>query len=125
MKNNAKILLVEDDQPLRDMYTLILAKAGYEVETANDGVQGVSAARKGGYDLVLLDLMMPNLDGIGFLKAMKQEGPKTANGPVLILSNAGYDSVAKEAMGLGAQEFLMKAELSPDELVQKVSTYLQ
>lgn len=116
------ILLVEDDQALREMYTLILTKADYQVEAVTDGIQGLVKLRNGGYDLVLLDLMMPNLDGIGVLKAMQEVGnrPKKPNGPIIVLSNAGYNKVAEEAITLGAKGFLMKAELTPKELVKEI-----
>lgn len=116
------ILLVEDDEALREMYTLIITKAGYALETATDGVQGIAKLRQGGYNLVLLDLMMPNLDGIGVLKAMQDVSnrPKKPNGPIIVLSNAGYNKVAEEAIQLGAKGFLMKAELTPKELVKEI-----
>lgn len=119
------ILLVDDDESLRQMYTLILTKAGYKLTTANDGVDGLAKAHEGGYDLVLLDLMMPNLDGIGFLKGIQQEAPKKPNGPIVVLSNAGYDKVAKEAESLGAVGFLMKADLLPDDLIKRVQEHLK
>lgn len=119
-----RILLIEDDDDLRQMYTLIFTKAGYQLETANDGVQGLTNARAGGYQLILLDLMMPKLDGIGFLKELKKHGPKKPNGPIVILSNAGYNKVAEEAMTLGAQGFLLKADLLPHDLVKEVEWYL-
>ena len=119
-----RVLLVDDDEALRQMYNLILEKAGYQLELANDGIQGLAKAREGGYDLILLDLMMPNLDGIGFLKALQEEPPKRPNGPIIVLSNAGYDAVAKEAESLGAVGFLMKADLLPKDLVGEVKRYL-
>lgn len=119
-----KILLIDDDESLRQMYTLILGKAGYALVTAQDGVQGLSKARQGGFDLILLDLMMPNLDGIGFLKGIQTELPKQPNGPIVVLSNAGYDAVAKEAESLGAQGFLLKADLLPQDLVREVGKAL-
>lgn len=119
------ILLVDDDEALRQMYTLILGKAGYEVVTANDGVQGLAKAREGGYPLILLDLMMPNLDGIEVLKGLKVEPPRQPNGPIVVLSNAGYNEVAREAETLGAKGFLMKADLLPKDLVEQVKKYLK
>lgn len=118
------LLLIEDDEDLRQMYSLIFAKAGYHLDTANDGIQGLAKARQGGYGLILLDLMMPKLDGIGFLKELKKEGPKKPNGPIVVLSNAGYNAVAQEAMTLGAQGFLLKADLLPADLVKEVEKYL-
>lgn len=122
---NIHILLVDDDESLRHMYNLILKREGFTVDSANDGVQGLGKAREGGYDLVLLDLMMPNLDGIGMLKGLKEEGPKKPLGPIIILSNAGYDTVAKEAISLGATKFLMKADLLPQDLVREIHACLE
>lgn len=119
-----KILLIDDDDSLRQMYQLILGKAGYALVTAQDGVQGLAQARQGGFDLILLDLMMPNLDGIGFLQGLQAEPPKQPNGPIVVLSNAGYDAVAKEAESLGAQGFLLKADLLPKDLVREVGRFL-
>ncbi len=125
MATAQRILLVDDDAALRQMYTLILSKAGFEVVTADDGVQGLAKAREGGFDLILLDLMMPNLDGVGFMHGYPEEKPKQPNGPIVVLSNAGYNDVVKEAEGLGAVGFLMKAELLPDELIAEITTHLE
>lgn len=127
MENSAKkkILLVDDDESLRQMYALILGKAGYELTSADDGIEGIAKIREGGWDLILLDLMMPNLDGIGVLKAFKEEpGKCTSDCPIVVLSNAGYNTVAKEAEGLGAKGFLMKADLLPKDLVEAIKKYL-
>lgn len=120
-----KILLVDDDESLRSMYSLILGKEGWELVTADDGLEGLSKIREGGWDLILLDLMMPGLDGLGVLKALKEEHAKVANGPIIILSNAGYGTVAKEAESLGAAGFLMKADLLPPDLVKEVKKRLE
>lgn len=124
MSDPPHILLVDDDEALRQMYTLILGKEGYKVTTADDGTEGLGKIREGGWDLVLLDLMMPSLDGIGVLKALKEEPPKQENGPIVALSNAGYMAVAEEAAALGAAGFLMKADLLPKDLVREVKKYL-
>lgn len=122
--SNKKILLVDDDESLRSMYSLILGKEGWELVTADDGLEGLAKIRDGGWDLILLDLMMPGLDGIGVLKALQEEPAKQANGSIIILSNAGYGSIAKEAEGLGASGFLMKADLLPPDLVEEVKKWL-
>ena len=118
------ILLVDDDESLRQMYTLILSRAGYQVTTATDGVQGLAKARGGGYDLILLDLMMPNIDGLAVLRGLRQEPPKKPNGPIVVLSNVGYEKVAEEAQELGAAGFLTKVDLLPKDLLAAVSKYL-
>lgn len=124
MTSNKKILLVDDDESLRQMYTLILKKEGYALETADDGIKGLAKIRDGGWDLVLLDLMMPAMDGISVLKALKDEPAKETNGPIVVLSNAGYGKIAKEAESLGAASFFMKADLLPPDLVKAVKKFL-
>lgn len=119
-----RILLIDDDASLRQMYSLIFAKAGYDLTTADDGVDGLAKIREGGWDLILLDLMMPNLNGIGVLTSLHDEGSKKENGKIVILSNAGYNEIAKEAIGLGAAGFLMKADLMPKDLLQAIQEYL-
>lgn len=124
-KSSKEVLLVDDDESLRQMYTLIMKKEGIELKTADDGVKGLSRIREGGWDLILLDLIMPALDGIGVLKALKNEGPKKDNGPIVVLSNAGYSEIAKEAEKLGTAGFLMKADLLPPDLIKAVKKYLK
>lgn len=124
MTKKTSILLVDDDESLRQMYRLILTKAGYTYTSADDGIEGLAKIREGGWDLILLDLMMPNLDGIGVLKALKEEPGSGKHGSIVILSNAGYTPVAKEAKGLGAAGFLMKADLLPKDLLEKVESFL-
>lgn len=124
-KSNKKILLVDDDESLRQMYTLILKKEDMNLATADDGIKGLAKIREGGWDLVLLDLMMPAMDGIGVLKALKDEGPKANNGPIVVLSNAGYGEIAKEAEKLGAAGFLMKADLLPPDLIKAIKKHLK
>lgn len=119
-----KILLIDDDENLRQMYTYMLTNAGFAVHTAPGGVEGLKLVRDGGYDLVLLDLVMPDLDGIQVLKRLKDEPPKTPNGPVIVLSNAGYETTAQEAKSLGAKDFLVKAELLPKDLVDRLKKFL-
>jgi len=124
-KSSKKVLLVDDDESLRQMYTLILNKAGYDLTTADDGIEGIAKIREGGWDLILLDLMMPNLDGIGVLKAFQEEKGKCQTAcPIVVLSNAGYNTVAKEAETLGAKGFLMKADLLPKDLIEALKKYL-
>lgn len=119
----AKILLVEDDQFIREMYALLLEKEGYEVTQAQDGAVGVAEARKGGFDVILLDLMMPQLDGLGFLKELKKEKPKAPNGDIVIMSNLAYSDAKDEATELGAKDFFVKADLEPKEVVKIVEKH--
>lgn len=111
-----KVLIVEDDQFIREMYSLILTKAGYEVTEALDGKVGLGLAQDGGYDVILLDLMMPNLDGLGFLQGLKDKPPKKKNGNIIVLSNLAYGDAKQKALDLGATDFLVKADLDPKDV---------
>ena len=120
----ANILIVEDDQFIREMYVLILTKAGHHVEGALDGKAGLAKAQEGGYDVILLDLMMPQLDGLGFLQGLKDNPPKKKNGPIIVLSNLAYGDAKDKAMKLGATDFLVKADLDPKDVREAVNKAL-
>ncbi|MEK7499262.1 MAG: response regulator, partial [Patescibacteria group bacterium] len=81
-----KVLIVDDDAYLRDLYEEVLKEAGYEITTAVDGEEGAGKLQAGGFDLTLLDVMMPKLDGLGVLKELQQTPPTTPNGPILLLT---------------------------------------
>ena len=121
---SAKILLIEDDQFTRELYEDVFKNAGFTIDSAADGEAGLVKAKEGGYGLMLLDVMMPRLDGLGVLKGLKATPPKKANGPILLLTNLAHDPVIKEAMANGAKNFLVKADYNPDELIEKIKTYL-
>lgn len=116
-----KVLIVEDDQFIREMYTLVLTKAGYEVKEAPDGAAGLTDAQQGGYAVILLDLMMPQMDGMTFLKELKANPSKKPNGPIIILSNLAYAEAEDETKKLGASGFLVKADLEPKEVEEVVT----
>ncbi len=119
-----KILLIEDDKDTQDVYTEVLTDAGYTVDLAPDGVVGLKKAQEGGYDLLLLDLMMPNMDGLQYLEQIKQPPPKTRNGPTIVLTNVSQDSVVQKALDLGAAAYFIKASLNPDQLLKEVRSFL-
>jgi len=121
----AKILLVDDDLYIRELYLELLTNAGYEVETAADGKDGFDKIISGGYDLILLDVMLPYLDGIGILKKLEEEKPKSKNGPVILLTNLAYDSAVKEMINKGAVACLNKAEMNPDEFLKKIKEFIK
>lgn len=119
-----KVLIVEDDQFIREMYALILKKEGFDVKETPDGAAGLTEAQDGGYDVILLDLMMPQMDGLTFLKRLQEQPPKKANGPIIVMSNLAYSEAKDDATKLGASEFLVKADLDPKEVVQLVKDTL-
>jgi len=120
----AHVLIIEDDQYIREMYALILRKAGYEVSEAPDGSAGLVDARTGGFDVILLDLMMPQMDGLTFLKELKKAPPAKPNGPIIVMSNLAYNPAKDEAAALGAVDFLVKADLDPKDVVETVKKAL-
>lgn len=118
-----KILLVEDDQFTRELYEEVLRDAGFDVNSAVDGLDGLSKIKAGGYDLILLDVMMPKMDGLDVLRSLVNEPPKVQNGPVVLLTNLTNDPVIDTAYGLNAKGHLVKSDITPGELVEHVKKY--
>jgi CheY-like chemotaxis protein len=114
-----KILIVEDDAALNDAYKTILSGAGYETKTAFNGEEALRLARKDEPDIIFLDLRMPVLDGIGFLRKYQ---PKTDHPDVKIIVFSNYDMQQEvdEAYELGAERYVLKAWASPKELIKIV-----
>lgn len=125
MDNQKKILLViEDDLYTRDLYKEILETAGYTVETAVDGVEGLQKVQSGAYNLVILDIMLPKKDGLSLLTSIK-ENPPPVHSPIIVLTNLARDPVLKEALSLGAKACLIKTDLNPDQLISKVNEFVE
>lgn len=121
--NQSRILLIEDDQLVREVYEEALRGAGFDVEIAADGAEGLAKAQMGGYNLILLDMMLPKLDGLGILRGLKQNPPINRNGPVLLLTNLSQDSIINQAMDLGASAALIKSDIDPGLLIESVKAY--
>lgn len=117
------ILLVEDDRFLRRAAEATLKQAGFVVTTAADGEEALRQASASRPDVVLLDLIMPKLQGFEVLRRLKQD-EATARIPVIVLSNLGQDSDVRQALDLGAVAYLVKSNLSLQDLVKKVRTVL-
>ena len=111
---------MEDEQYLSDMYKLKFEQEGYKVTVAPDGPQGLALAEKERPDLVLLDLVLPGLDGFQVLKKLR-EGEATKKIKVFILSNLGQSDEVKRGMNFGANGYFVKADLTPSQLTQKVN----
>ena len=118
-----RILVAEDDRFLRKAAEMALKRQGYTVLTAADGEEALRAARSVLPDLILLDLIMPKLNGFDVLQALKKDAP-TAHIPVIILSNLGQDRDVQQAMDAGAAAYLIKTDLSLQALVQRVEEAL-
>lgn len=118
-----KILLVDDDKNIRELYQQLLVDAGYEVDTAEEGKTGYEKIIQKAHELVLLDVMMPLIDGIGILKKLHTE--KTPHPPIVLLTNLIHDPVTKEAIDLGALTYLDKSAFDPPAFLQKIEELLQ
>ena len=119
-----KVLVVYDDLYIRELYEEVLRDEGFTVESAVDGEEGLKKLQQGGYDLVLLDVMMPKLDGLGVLDGLQKNPPKEKNGAIVLLTNLGHDPIIKDALSKGAASYLIKADLTPDQLVEKLKSFL-
>ena len=125
MDNQQKrILIVEDDQFLREFYQELLTAEGYFIDVAPDGEIGLSKMQSNEYNLVLLDLMLPKKDGVQILRDLKKSPPKSPNITIVILTNLGQDVVIKECFDLGANGYLIKSALNPDQVLTEVKSYL-
>lgn len=118
-----RILMIEDDIYIRELYEEVLRNAGYEVITAIDGELGLAKAAEGVYDLILLDIMLPKMTGIEVLKKLREEGSATESVPVYLLTNLGEETIAKETYKLGANGYLLKAKYLPKELIKEVDKF--
>ncbi|HSX41636.1 MAG TPA: response regulator [Candidatus Saccharimonadales bacterium] len=111
-----KVLIIEDDAILQSAYDTVLTMEGYETKTAPDGIEGLRLAQQENPDVILLDMLMPNLNGLEFLKAFdaKNKHPKTK---IIVFSNMSVPSDVKDAMQLGASKYLTKSSFTPKEMV--------
>ncbi|OGK31645.1 hypothetical protein A3B02_00015 [Candidatus Roizmanbacteria bacterium RIFCSPLOWO2_01_FULL_42_14] len=123
-KNTKKrILVVDDDTYIRDIYQELLTDENYDVNVAFDGEDALHKVQNTEYDLIVLDVMMPKLDGIGFLKELGKL--ETDHKPVVILTtNLAHDEVVQEALSLGAKTYITKSDTSPEEFIAKIKGYL-
>ncbi len=121
---NKKILVVEDDKFLLNAYRVKLQKSGFEIKIAMDGEEAIAALKGYTPDLILLDLILPKKDGFAVLEELKaNEIWKKI--PVLIASNLGQKEDIDRGMGLGATDYVVKTDLSLDDLVKKINSFLE
>lgn len=116
------VLVIEDDEHITLAIRMCLERAGYRVETAMDGVDGIEKAFSRRPSLILLDLVLPKMNGHLVLKTLRQD-VRTVSIPVVVVSAAAEKSQVESAMDEGAREYLIKP-FTPDELVSAVSRYL-
>ena len=118
-----KILLVEDEDFIRELYVRQLTKEGFQIKSAADGQSGLNALKAEAFDLLLLDIMLPGINGLQLLREFKTQNP---NSPMItiLLTNLGQEAVIKEGFELGAQAYLIKASYTPDQVVVEVKNAL-
>ncbi len=117
---NATILLIEDDALLYDMYKIKFDLAKLHLKVAHGGYEGLASAKKNKPDLILLDIRMDDLDGFEVLKRLKAD-PSLSTIPVYMLTNMGEKDNAQKGRSLGAEGYIMKAKILPNDLMSLVT----
>jgi two-component system, OmpR family, alkaline phosphatase synthesis response regulator PhoP len=120
---NKKIVIADDEQFIAIAYRDGLTRAGFEVKAAGDGAEALAAIKKEKPDLVLLDLIMPKMNGFDVLRAMKAD-KKLKTIPVMVLTNLSQATDEAEARSLGADDFIIKSDLSLKDLIAKLGQVL-
>lgn len=118
------ILIAEDDSLIRDVYAEMLRNADFKVDEAKDGKEALEKMSAGGYDLVLLDIIMPYIDGLGILQTLQATPAKKSNGVIVICTSLAADPKVQESLELGAKGVIFKPDITPDQLVESVKKYL-
>lgn len=118
------LLIIEDDPFVRRYYERVFRLHNYHVEMAESGIQGLKMAKKMMPALIFLDIMMPGMDGFQVLEELKKD-PEMKKSVVVMLTNFGEESSIKKATSLGAAEYLLKSDVSVDDLLKTVDKYLK
>lgn len=119
----AKILIVDDEEILRKIYSDRLTFEGFLVDTAADGQEALTKINTSAPNLILLDILMPKLNGLQVLEQLNTN-PTLKTIPVIVLSNVANDENIKKALSLGAKDYLLKTNFSPNEIITKIKNLL-
>ncbi len=117
-----KIAIIEDDQVISQMYRIKFESEGFTVETAENGKLGLQLIEDMKPDIILLDLMMPEMSGDEMLVQLRKQ--PWGNIPVIILTNVGEQEIPENAKQLGVKKFILKADMTPKQVVDLVKTEL-
>jgi len=120
-----KILVADDEASLRSLYKQLFEAEKYQVDLAEDGEQALIFLQKGGYDLVLLDIQMPKMDGFATVEALKRISSVIPNGPIYFLTNNEDEVAVAKGISLDVQGYLIKSQYTPDKLVVEVKRILE
>lgn len=123
-KNKGTVLIVEDDFFLLNIYSTKFEGEGYTVFIAEDGEKGLALAKLKKPDIILLDVLMPKLDGFGFLRDIKKNQDLELI-PIILLTNLSQRKDIDKGLAMGADDYLVKAHFMPSEVVEKVETILK
>lgn len=118
-----KILLVEDEGQIRLLYKRQLEHSNFSVDDAGSAEQATELLKENTYDLVMLDIMLPNMNGLKLLENIRKD-EKTKDLKVVVISNLNISTLVKKAYELGALDHILKVKFTPDEIVEKVKGYL-
>lgn len=121
--SNKRILLVEDEPVIQKLYLDLLTAENYSIETASDGKEAYKKMRQGGWDLVLLDLMLPSLNGIEIIKKLKSRSSQKPIKKIVFLTNLDRGKEIDQITKLG-YEYLIKSNLTPDEFIKNVKSFI-
>ncbi len=119
-----KVLIIEDDSYIMDMYKIKFEASNFEVISASDGIMGLKVLEKKKPDIILLDIIMPKMDGFSVLKEIKGN-PALAEIPVILLTNLGQRENIEKGFDLGATGYIIKAHFTPSEIVKKIRDTLE
>ncbi len=118
------ILIIEDDEFLRGLINKKLSAEGFNMISAIDGEEGLKKVKEEKIDLILLDLVLPNVDGFVVLQKIKED-QATTKIPVIILSNLSQKEDVDKGVKMGAADYLIKAQFTPEEIIEKVKNILK
>ena len=121
--NLAKVLIIEDDPLINKMYSEKLARDGFEVEIAPNGLEGLEKMKANPPDLVILDIMMPKMGGIEVIDEMKKD-TRLEKIPIIVLSNLSESPDIERAKKRNIKEYLVKSDLDPEDVSKTVKKYL-
>lgn len=124
IENNKKILIIEDDEALVKMYTIKFKHEGFNIDYALDGEIGLIKLQKKEYDLILLDLMLPKINGFQVLETLRKSNYINKDKIVIAITNLSLYEDRKRVSDLGANGYVIKANLTPREIVEKIKSYL-
>lgn len=122
--NGIAILLIEDEEAIIEMYKLRLKKGGFRVEIAKNGAWGIKRAKQKKFDVIIMDMMMPAMNGYKAIKELKID-EKTKDVPIIVLSNSAQDKDVERAKEFGAASYLLKSGITPARLVKEIEKALK